>query len=87
MERAVALDPDFALAWAWLGLAYHHAGMVPERGSREWNARGHRATLRALELAPDLPWALMAGAVMSMQQPDWAGAERRLQRARDLSAP
>jgi tetratricopeptide (TPR) repeat protein len=85
LERAVGLDPDFALAWSELALICQGAGQVPERGGAEWNAKALRASSRALKLAPDLPWVQAAAAVMSMHQRDWADAERRLQGARDLA--
>ncbi|HEV7444879.1 MAG TPA: winged helix-turn-helix domain-containing protein [Steroidobacteraceae bacterium] len=85
LEHAVSLDPDFALAWSELALIYQGAGQVPERGGAEWNAKALRASSRALKLAPDLPWVQTAAAVMSMHQRDWADAERRLQKARDLA--
>jgi len=54
LERAVSLDPQFALAWSELALSYVTMPM-PERNSVEWNARGLEASTRALAIAPDLP--------------------------------
>lgn len=85
LERAVRLDPHFAVAWSELALIYQGAGQVPERGGAEWNAKALQASSRALKLAPDLPSVQAAAAVMSMHQRDWADAERRLQKARDLA--
>lgn len=85
LERAVALDPKFALAWSSLAVTYQSAWMLPETGGAQWKAKGLRATSRALELAPDLPSVLAAAAMNSMGRRDWTEAEQRLQKARDLA--
>jgi TolB-like protein/DNA-binding winged helix-turn-helix (wHTH) protein/Tfp pilus assembly protein PilF len=85
LERAVALDPEFALAWSSLAVTYQNAWSLPESGGAEWKAKGQRATSRALELAPDLPSVLAAAAMDSMRRRDWMEAEQRLQKARDLA--
>jgi TolB-like protein len=53
LERAVALDPQFALGWSELAQTYAGAGARPERSGAEWNAKALHATTRALEIAPD----------------------------------
>jgi TolB-like protein/DNA-binding winged helix-turn-helix (wHTH) protein len=85
LEQAVALDPRFARAWGELALIYANANMLPERNSEEWQAKVLRATSRALEIAPDLPRILAAAATVAVMRKDWAEAERRLKKARDLS--
>lgn len=59
-ERAVALDPQFALAYA--GLSRTHAMFVHQGHDRseERRQRAKRAVDRALELQPDLPEAHLA---------------------------
>ncbi len=84
MERAVTLDPNFALAWSRVGLTYLGAFVLPERGGEDWNAKAFHAASRALELAPELPSVQATAAWISMQRRDWTEAERRLQKARDL---
>jgi TolB-like protein/DNA-binding winged helix-turn-helix (wHTH) protein len=81
LERAVSLDPQFALAWGWLARAYQSGALLPERQPEKWRARQQFATARALALAPDLPAALVAAANLSMQQRKWAQAEQYLLRA------
>jgi non-specific serine/threonine protein kinase len=73
-ERAVALDPSFALAWARLSHAYMYLYIhsVPSAAVRE---QAKAAAERALALAPDLPAAHLAqagyqGAVLG----DWPRA-------------
>jgi Tfp pilus assembly protein PilF len=84
-ERAVALDPGFALAWSELALTCASTTGLPERNSEEWNAKVARATSRALEIAPQQPRVLAAAAMVAVQRKDWAEADRRLEKARDLS--
>jgi adenylate cyclase len=67
-ERAVQLDPQFALAWA--GLAQTHVwdcNYATEGGQKGFNAHlsaARDAVKRALDLEPDLPDALFAKAVI-----------------------
>ena len=61
-RRAVALDPEFALAWAKLSdresIAYWQGGTTPTRA-----ASARRAAERALEIDPLLPEARLAMAI------------------------
>ncbi len=62
-ERATQLDPSYALAWAWL--AEDHIwicgwGSIDRAEFEHHLAQARTATERALELAPDLPVALLA---------------------------
>jgi serine/threonine-protein kinase len=67
-ERAVELDPKFALAWA--GLAYTHVwdcNYATEGGQKSFNAHlaaAREALERALTLEPDLPDALLTKAII-----------------------
>jgi TolB-like protein/DNA-binding winged helix-turn-helix (wHTH) protein len=82
LERATRIDPNFASAWAWQAITYHRGGFMPGRGDPELIARVNRAAARALELAPEDTWALVAMALASMSQYDWVGAEDFFARAR-----
>jgi adenylate cyclase len=56
LEKATAVDPGFAPAWAWLGLAYVVTPDYTERISHdEGFRRGRDAAERALALDPTLP--------------------------------
>ena len=92
LERAVEVDPDFALAWASLAEAYTYAADFPGASALPLTAlevqqRVSRAALRAFELAPDAPETLRAAGMVSMQNRDWIEAERRLRRAVALAGP
>jgi len=86
LKEAVALDPDFALAWAELGGAYTRAatyGLIPkaEAIQEARDAVGH-----ALTIEPDLAegHARMA-AIQMFHDWDWKGAERSYARALELA--
>jgi TolB-like protein/Tfp pilus assembly protein PilF len=85
-ERAVQLDPKFALAWA--GLAQTHiwdCNYATEGGQKGFNAHlvaAREAVERALTLEPDLPDALFARAVIETNfDYDWKGAAETLRKA------
>ena len=92
LERAVELDPNFALAWAALAEAYTYAADFPATSTlpltpAEIQQRISRAALRAFELAPDAPQTLRSAGMVSMQNRDWLEAERRLRRAVEIAGP
>jgi TolB-like protein/DNA-binding winged helix-turn-helix (wHTH) protein/Tfp pilus assembly protein PilF len=92
LERAVELDPEFALAWSTLAEAYTFEADLPEDSALPLTAleieqRVSRAALLAFELAPEAPETLLAAGMVSMQNRDWAEAERRLRRAVELAGP
>lgn len=78
-QRAVDLDPEWALAWAGLADVYNIVGAY-EYGLLAPTVafgRARRASARALELAPGLPEAMTARAsVLWNADRDVAGAER-----------
>src|ERR1700682_2755566 len=89
-QRAVQLDPKFALAWA--GLAQTHVwdcNYATEGGQKGFNAHlaAARDTVeRALALEPDLPDALFARAVIKTNfDYDWKGAAETLRKALALA--
>ncbi len=85
-KQALALDPDYALAWT--GLAHVHKtqagfGFAPIDEGYE---RARDAAHRALALAPDLAEAhLELGSVQQNHDWDWAAAGASLQRALELA--
>src|SRR5205823_4960771 len=85
-ERAVQLDPKFALAWA--GLAQTHnwdCNYSTEGGLKGFNAHlaaARDAVKRALDLEPDLPEALFARAVIETNfDYNWKAAAETLRTA------
>lgn len=89
-ERAVELDPKFALAWA--GLAQTHiwdCNYATQGGQQGFNAHlasAREAVERSLALEPDLPDALFARAVIQTNFDfDWKGAAETLHKALALA--
>ena len=84
-ERALEIDPDYALAWAGLAdahLVYAHFGMRP----REALAAAKRHAIRALELDPDLAEAhtALADARFHLDW-EWEAAEAGFRRALEIA--
>jgi serine/threonine-protein kinase len=89
-ERAVQLDPKFALAWA--GLAQTHVwdcNYATEGGQKGFNAHlaaAREAVERALALEPNLPDALYSRAMIKTNfDYDWKGAAETLRKALALA--
>jgi adenylate cyclase len=88
-QRAVELDPSFALAWA--GLAQTHLWYCkwsPEAGLTGFDthlAGAREATARALSLEPNLPEALLARSEVQQFDSDWNGAAETLRTALTLA--
>lgn len=84
-ERALEIDPDYALAWAGLAdahLVYAHFGMRP----REALAAAKRYAIRALELDSDLAEAhtALADARFHLDW-EWEAAEAGFRRALEIA--
>ncbi len=80
LERAVELDPDFALAWAALADAcvtsdFHYASCLE---------KGREFAERALELDPNLGQAHAALGSYHAHRFEWAAAEQEYRRALEL---
>jgi adenylate cyclase len=89
-QRAVELDPKFALAWA--GLAQTHiwdCNYATEGGQKGFNAHlaaAREALERVFALEPDLPDALFARAMIQTNfDYDWKGAAETLRKALALA--
>ena len=90
-QRAVELDPSFALAWA--GLARTHVwycGLSPSAigraGFDDHLAHAREAAARALAIEPDLPEALLARATIQLNFDfDWNGAAETVRSALALA--
>ena len=85
-KRAVALDPDYALADAGLAdgnTTLGYSGFAP---GKETMPQAKEAAAKALELAPDLAEAHNAFAIVSLlHDRDWQTAERAFRRALELN--
>jgi adenylate cyclase len=83
LERATALDPDFAPAYGELAwLQHYYLGTRSGTRSRaEQLERGMQMARRAYELAPDLPFASLVLGSLHMRARNFAEAERWSRRA------
>src|SRR6266496_149760 len=89
-QRAVELDPSFALAWAGLAQTHvWHCQFSTESGLTGFDphlAGAREATARALALEPNLPEALLARSEIQLYFDfDWNGAAETLQTALALA--
>jgi len=85
-QRAVELDPSFALAWA--GLARTHmwycglSSEIARAGFDDHLARAREAAARALAIEPNLPEALLVRSKIQLDFDfDWNGAAETVRRA------
>ncbi len=86
LKRAVALDPEHALAWATLGQAYPWAAGTGLMTPAEGMERGRDAANRALAIEPNLAEGHTAlGLVQHWYDHDWSGAEASFARALELA--
>ena len=81
-ERAIALDPGYALPHAGLAELFHIVASMRGQASREAAAMIRPAAERALALDPSLPEAhLWLGILSSTYEYDWKRAEAHFSRA------
>jgi DNA-binding winged helix-turn-helix (wHTH) protein/TolB-like protein/tetratricopeptide (TPR) repeat protein len=87
-QRAVALDPTFALAYAGLSDASTRRGFNASGASaEEFYAISKALAQKALSLDPETPEAYTAlGTVKRIYDWDWAGAEADFRRAIELNS-
>lgn len=76
LQRAVALDPAFSIAWARLSMACSNgANVVPSR-AEEWRRTSAEALERARALTPDAPHVLLWMGILETQAGRWLEAAR-----------
>lgn len=86
LERAVAIDPEYAPAWALLSSVYAVRGGSSQAGWEEGVAASRKALKRALELDSEHAGGWISQSQLkSYYEWDWAGAHRDLEKARALA--
>ncbi len=84
-ERALALDPDYALAWARLAFTYTAGALNADARPLDVGPRAREAAANAARANPNLSEAqLSVGYVHWHLDWDWAAAEAALRRAVEL---
>ena len=85
-KRALAIDPDFALAWAALSRMHQIQAGFGFAPIEEGFERGREAAQRALRLVPNLAEGHVAlGQVQESYDWDWAAADASFRRALELA--
>jgi eukaryotic-like serine/threonine-protein kinase len=84
-ERAIALDPEYALAYANMAIAYTELAEIGAVPPDEAYPRAREAAAKALELDPMLAEAHSTVAYLKLCDFDWSGAERAFKRALELN--
>lgn len=78
-KKAIALQPDYAEAYAWLAFAYNRLGSAEVLPPKQIYPLAKVAALRAIELDGSLPEGHAAlGFILRNYEWDWTGAEREL---------
>jgi len=85
MEEAIALDPNYAAAYAGLADSYGFWTNLELEGPWEHAARARWAAKKALELDDgSAEGHFVLGALLAQGDWDWSGSEREFRRALDL---
>jgi TolB-like protein/DNA-binding winged helix-turn-helix (wHTH) protein/Flp pilus assembly protein TadD len=84
-DRALQIDPNFALAYAAEAEAYIPLAVQGYRAPKEPFAKAKEMATKALTLDDSLPAAHNALAAVRFNQYDWAGAENEFKRAIELN--
>ena len=85
-RQAIAIDPEFALAWAWLARAYADQAAYAWQPAGEAFERARDAAEQSLQLNPDLAEGhAVLGLCRLANDWNWRGAEASFRRALELS--
>jgi serine/threonine-protein kinase len=84
-NKAVALDPNFGLAWAGIAEAYVFMSSTGEIDPKDAVPKAKLAVQKALELDDSLAEAHVSQALLMMNDWDWSGADREFKRAFELN--
>lgn len=85
-QRAIEIDPGYALAFAGLADSYNLLGSYGEMPMRESHPKARAAALKALELDDQIAEAHTSlGAIIADYYWEWPEAEKHLRRAIDLN--
>jgi serine/threonine-protein kinase len=83
-EQAIALDPNYALAWHGLAGFYNVLGVFGQIPPKAANAQAAQATAKALQLDNLLAEAYAMMGALRAGEFDWKGAELEFSRALEL---
>lgn len=83
-ERAIGMDPDYALAWYGLAYFYWTMGFLGYMQPKKANEESRRAVQKALSLNENMAMVHSVMAAIHATEFDWRGAERECKRALDM---
>jgi TolB-like protein/DNA-binding winged helix-turn-helix (wHTH) protein/Flp pilus assembly protein TadD len=84
-DKAIQIDPSFALAYAQEAILFAHGGLASAGGSLDARALTRQLAAKALELDDSLAEAHAALAWSELTDWDWKGAESEFKRAIELN--
>jgi TolB-like protein/DNA-binding winged helix-turn-helix (wHTH) protein/Flp pilus assembly protein TadD len=85
-QRAIAIDPQFSMAWSALSGAYSNGAFtVPERAA-EWRPAAAESLEHARRLTPDAPHVLLGLGIFAMRSGDWLGCADYFRRLEEVHA-
>ncbi len=84
-QQAIAVDPNYALAYAELSSSYNRLAVNSLVDPKEFLPKAKAAARKALELDENLPNAHLMLAILYKNAWDWAAAEAEYKRALELS--
>ncbi len=86
LQRAIAIDPQFSMAWSALSGVYSSGAFtVPERAS-EWRRAAADSLEHARQLTPDAPHVLLGLGIVSMRSGNWLGCADFFRRLEEVHA-
>ncbi len=74
LQRAVALDPSFSIAWAGLHTACVNGAFAVPARAEEWRQKASEALDHARELTPDAPHVLLEIGIDETRRGNWLEA-------------
>ncbi|MBI3282255.1 MAG: tetratricopeptide repeat protein [Acidobacteria bacterium] len=83
-EQAVAYDPEYARAYAWLSAAYRQQATMGDAAPHDVYTKSLQAAEKAISLDPQLAEGYQSLATNLTFKPDWIGAERAFRTAIQL---
>ncbi len=76
LQRAVSLDPSFAIAWARLSSVYGNGMFLDPERAQEWRKKAAEALEQARALTPDAPDVLEEVGIVEARRRNWVSAAR-----------
>ena len=74
LQRAVALDSSFSIAWGGLNTVYANGAFAVPARAEEWRAKGSEALEHARALTPDAPHVLLDMGINAARRGNWIEA-------------